>query len=181
MRITSRLAAAGVGLLATAAIAACGSGEPGGTTASAGGSARYGAAVQFAKCVRSHGVPDFPDPSRSGGVQFGSGINRQSPAFKSAQRACQKLLKVDGPSQQRIAQVRTQMLQFAQCMRGQGISGFPDPTLSASTNSNPGSGNAVSFDGVYLPIPNTMNTQAPAFKHAATICEHTVADLHLGL
>lgn len=56
----------------------------------------------FAACMRSHGVPNFPDPkvssSSHGGqnkvaVQLGGpGINRNSPQFQRAQQACRSTL-----------------------------------------------------------------------------------------
>jgi hypothetical protein len=50
--------------------------------------------VKFAQCMRSHGV-DVPDPSTTGGG-FGIGrafrsIDRNSPAFQSAMKACSSL------------------------------------------------------------------------------------------
>ncbi|MGH2857358.1 MAG: hypothetical protein ACRDMJ_07715 [Solirubrobacteraceae bacterium] len=46
--------------------------------------------LQMTQCMRTHGVPDFPDPSFSGGgVRLGGpGIDPQSPAFQTAARAC---------------------------------------------------------------------------------------------
>jgi hypothetical protein len=49
--------------------------------------------LQFARCMRSHGVPTFPDPkviTSTGGNQevYLPGINPQSPAFQSAAKAC---------------------------------------------------------------------------------------------
>jgi hypothetical protein len=49
--------------------------------------------LNFAKCMRSHGVPNFPDPkviSSSGGNQrvYLPGVNQQSPAFEAAAKAC---------------------------------------------------------------------------------------------
>jgi len=49
--------------------------------------------LNFAKCMRSHGVPNFPDPkvlSSSGGNQvvYLPGVNQQSPAFLAAAKAC---------------------------------------------------------------------------------------------
>jgi hypothetical protein len=46
-----------------------------------------------AACMRTHGVPNFPDPNFSGGgvgvkIANGSGINPQSPAFQTAAKAC---------------------------------------------------------------------------------------------
>jgi hypothetical protein len=48
--------------------------------------------LRFVKCMRKNGVPDFPDPTKGGGVIVGSGIDPNSPQFKSAMQACQSLL-----------------------------------------------------------------------------------------
>jgi hypothetical protein len=52
-------------------------------------------ALAMSRCMRSHGVPNFPDPQfKSGpgggiGVQLsGPGVNPSSPAFQAAQKAC---------------------------------------------------------------------------------------------
>jgi len=54
------------------------------------------AALAFSKCMRSHGVTDFPDPTFSGNsIQMkvkggpGSDLNPSSPTFQRAQTACQ--------------------------------------------------------------------------------------------
>ncbi len=49
--------------------------------------------LQFARCMRSHGVPNFPDPevrTGPGGNQeaYLPGVNIQSPAVRSAANAC---------------------------------------------------------------------------------------------
>ena len=46
--------------------------------------------LAFARCMRAHGVPNFPDPSSSAGGPSGppAGIDPQSPAFRSAARVC---------------------------------------------------------------------------------------------
>jgi hypothetical protein len=48
------------------------------------------AAIANAACMRKHGVPNFPDPTFSGGqLNPGLGeVNTQSPAFKQAAAAC---------------------------------------------------------------------------------------------
>ena len=51
--------------------------------------------IKAAMCMRSHGVPDFPDPVFHGGsVGFQSRlrINTSSPQYKSALAICQKLI-----------------------------------------------------------------------------------------
>jgi hypothetical protein len=57
-------------------------------------------ALKFSECMRSHGVPNFPDPkfsSSGGGVRVtleigkSGGINPGSPQFQAAQKACQSV------------------------------------------------------------------------------------------
>ncbi len=47
--------------------------------------------LRLAKCMRAHGVPNFPDPT-SRGLTFSpsSGLNPNSPAFLAAQKRCQR-------------------------------------------------------------------------------------------
>lgn len=46
--------------------------------------------LTLARCMRAHGVPNFPDPTASGGAQGGAAarIDPQSPAFRAAARRC---------------------------------------------------------------------------------------------
>jgi hypothetical protein len=51
--------------------------------------------VTYAKCMRSHGVSDFPEPSIGslGGIGYSNAqtraVNRNSSAYQAAQQACQ--------------------------------------------------------------------------------------------
>jgi hypothetical protein len=50
---------------------------------------------QFAKCMREHGIADFPDPGDGGAIQIqgggpGSDLDPNNPTFKAAQQACEK-------------------------------------------------------------------------------------------
>jgi len=79
------------------ALAACGSsGQPAAATSSG-----YTQRLKFADCMRSHGVPNFPDPTLSApsgahlvlalrGMVFaiGPGVSPQSPAFARSAAAC---------------------------------------------------------------------------------------------
>ena len=50
--------------------------------------------LKAAACIRSHGVPNFPDPTFSGGgvhIEH-QGLNERSPAFKAAVQACESLI-----------------------------------------------------------------------------------------
>lgn len=54
--------------------------------------------LRFAACMRSHGVPKFPDPqfSADGGVTMkigpGADVDLSSPQFRAAQDACRRLV-----------------------------------------------------------------------------------------
>jgi hypothetical protein len=50
--------------------------------------------LQAAACIRSHGLPNFPDPTFSGGgVHINhQGLNESSPVFKAAVHACESLI-----------------------------------------------------------------------------------------
>jgi hypothetical protein len=51
-------------------------------------------ALQYSACMRSHGVPNFPDPTvDNGAIGFSmpSGVGPHAPPFQAAQRDCQKL------------------------------------------------------------------------------------------
>jgi hypothetical protein len=50
--------------------------------------------LKAAACIRSHGVPNFPDPTFSGGgvhIEH-QGLNESFPAFKAAVQACESLI-----------------------------------------------------------------------------------------
>jgi hypothetical protein len=62
--------------------------------------------LKFSRCMRAHGVPDFPDPpSGSGGgyglIFGGGGIDPAAPLFRTAQRSCIAIL-----THQRVIVVR---------------------------------------------------------------------------
>jgi hypothetical protein len=45
----------------------------------------------YAACMRSHGVPSFPDPDHDGVFTLPATIHEQAPAFLHAIDACQKV------------------------------------------------------------------------------------------
>ena len=72
-----------------------------GTRSPAQIAAAEAAALAFSKCMRSHGVSDFPDPkfSSGGGISIriagaggNNGLDPSSPIFQKAQRSCSSLL-----------------------------------------------------------------------------------------
>jgi hypothetical protein len=51
--------------------------------------------LKAAACIRSHGIPDFPDPTFSGGgvhLPKTAGVNPHSPQVRAAEEACQSLI-----------------------------------------------------------------------------------------
>jgi hypothetical protein len=136
-RTTSSLLVAAAAIAGSAVIAACGSNSPSSSSASSSsGHPTYAQAqqdaVNFAGCMRSHGVPNFPDPTTSP-REFKNAFNTKSPAFQSAATACRHLLPGGGPPNQSPAHSQAQiaaMLAFAHCIRSHGFPNFPDPTNS---------------------------------------------------
>jgi hypothetical protein len=175
------LAACGAGV-ATPGVADIGSSTTTTPTSSGKGASNYNNALAYAACMRSHGVPDFPDPNANGSIQLGSGIDPSSPTFASAQARCQKLLPRGGfpapgtitsPSSAALAQ----MLAVAQCMRNHGITQFPDPTTKVPSKSPSGPEGVVSDrDGVILVFPGTLDTRSPQFVHAAAVCKFALTN-----
>jgi hypothetical protein len=85
--------------------------------------------------MRSHGVPNFPDPSTVAPraiKDIAQHLAASNPRFTAAARACNHLLPNGGPSPDTGQQTRRQLadeLSFARCMRNHGVSRFPDPSV----------------------------------------------------
>jgi hypothetical protein len=130
--------------------------------------------VAFSKCMRAHGVTNFPDPSGGGGIHITGSVDTRSPVFESAQTTCFKLMPGGGPlnhhaSAHQIAEAR----QTSQCMREHGVTGFPDPIVSNQppTSLNPANYSTVSDrGGIIIAIPRSIDPRSPAFVSAAKAC-----------
>jgi hypothetical protein len=158
-------------LLCGALVTGCGgssSSPTGGASTSASAASAVESGLAFTRCIRSHGVPNFPDPKVSGQmVRLGSASTLQSPAFQSAARSCQRLLPKGPPgSGPPSPQAQAGMLKVSVCMRKHGIPSFPDPTTSPPSNS----AGVIGSGGYYLTIPSSINTNSPAFEQAAAAC-----------
>jgi hypothetical protein len=89
--------------------------------------------VRYTGCMRSHGVPSFPDPDATGTltITVSPSLNPSSPLFQKAEADCQHLV----PAGKRLSAARQQQakqraLAFAACMRSHGVPKYPDPTFS---------------------------------------------------
>jgi hypothetical protein len=168
--IASLVAAAALSLLA----AGCGGGNApavatGSMTTNAAGSSAGATTpatglVAFASCMRSHGVPNFPDPASSGGIPKPAVVSAFQAVSKSqgdaAQRACDHLVPAGGLSGQPVQTItpqdRQDYLKAAACMRSHGFSNFPDPTFQNND--------------AQVNVPSTINQNSSQFTSAATIC-----------
>lgn len=159
---------------AVPALAACGNSH---LSSGSSEAARAAQGIEFAKCMRSHGVPNFPDPGGHGGAGLeiqasatsGSGqslkingVSVNAPAFQSAMHACQAFMPHKAPSASQIAQLKKNGIRFSECMRSHGVPNFPDPQFGTG----PGGGVGVRIGG-----PGSgIDPRSPAFQSAQKVC-----------
>jgi hypothetical protein len=185
MRSNPRPTVVALGLGLAMILAACG-GSPGGdrvaSLSGAGATTTTGAkeaaakdpqqrALDFAKCMRGHGV-DMPDPEVDdrGGIKVrigagGAGKRPDPKKLEAAQKACGSLIGGDGDRQIDPAE-RDAMVDFARCMREHGID-MPDPTGDGLTVRRDDKGRG--------PDPDSEK-----FKAAEQACDHFLANLRQG-
>jgi hypothetical protein len=158
--------------LSTVVIAACGSGASGGGDQAS----REEAQLEFAECMREHGV-EMPDPKPGQeGMLFGTtrggpsgesktttGINPEDPATKKALRACESKLPESAQklSPQQEEKFKEAALAFSQCMREHGVD-MPDPQFGGKGK-------------VTMKIEKgDIDPSSPAFEEAQEACRKTV-------
>ena len=122
--------------------------------------------LAFAKCMRAHGVPNFPDPKPPGQIPStrtiqpassgGFTANPNSPAYQTASTDCRSLADASPVTATQGNQVMATQLRFAVCMREHGVPSFPDPTSTGEI------GNNGAISGV--------NQNSPAFQTAEKTC-----------
>lgn len=164
-RLGLAMAVAGVALLA----AGCGGASPTTSTSSSDAGAPsqksiVASAFRYSRCMRTHGVANFPDPRVSASPGHSSvgiaAVGHASPRFDAAQKACQGIMpnpQSSGQQQQQDLAHKHALLAFARCLRGHGVPGFPDPTTQGDLTPQ-----MLTSAGVDL--------KAPAFLHAAVGC-----------
>jgi hypothetical protein len=136
-------------------------GSEGATTAGGTTSSQL---LAFVRCVRSHGVVNYPDPTSSGKLPTATpqqlGVN--SSQDRAAQNACQHLLPNGngGPSQDQVQQYRNSLLPYARCMRSHGVPNFPDPDSRGHLDVGAGTDVPVS---------------TPQFQRAFAACKRTLS------
>jgi len=147
MPITRRpgVLAVTVGLLLLTA--ACGSGTSSSSTSSTSGTSSTSSTsssgtggvsaayvsdkLGLARCLRAHGVPNYPDPNASGQEPPGSKQLIFTPHGQAAVGACSywgNRIHNDVAAQNQAA--RGEYVRFAHCMRAHGLPNFPDPVYA---------------------------------------------------
>ena len=120
--------------------------------------------------MRSHGVPNFPDPT-GGQIRLQvqqtpnstsvNGVQVSGPAFKTAMQDCQSYLPNGGhPTAAQTAEGEVASAGDVSCMRSHGVPNFPDPQFQ--TGPNGGIGVRISGAGI--------NPSSPAFQTAQKAC-----------
>lgn len=165
LTLASALAVAAYSLL----VAGCGGGAPGvaniASSTSAATTTPPSGPIPFAHCMRSHGVPTFPDPNANGEFD-GSQLKRvgvSASQVRAAQGSCNYLLPNGVPLAPPYTITRADQIDYlkgAACMRRHGFPDFPDPTFQNND--------------VQLNIPASINQNSPQFKNAATTCQKLI-------
>ncbi len=159
-------ATAGAALLASA----CGGASTAGADAFLGGT--YTQSVAFAKCMRSHGVPQFPAPDGQGNFNNSQieSITQGNPHARNAFADCDSLLPNEGTglSVTQLQDMQQQNLRnavkAAHCMRAHGIEDFPDPDGSTQAS-------GVNWQPVQSAIQSgRVDTGAPSYEAAYDTC-----------
>jgi hypothetical protein len=124
----------------------------------------YDAALAFARCIRSNGYPEWPDPNADGQFMMirSAGMSFSDPRRIAAMEACQALrpagLGMPGGADPAVTDV---LLEVARCMRANGVVDFPDPA--------PGGGAFILGPG------QGVDVQSATFRNALAICGSRLA------
>jgi hypothetical protein len=136
---------------------ACSPGQPSGEPES--GPTGDEVELAHSQCMRDHGVEDWPDPVFTDGdsdIRLPEGFDLESPEVREAEAECASVRQGAEPGsggddradRDAVEAEMDAMLEFAACMRDQGID-FPDPVLGEDGISGPAGpldGDQASFD-----------------------------------
>ena len=130
----ARVVAVTTAMAAVLLAAGCSSSPSSTTPASAPSAGSTAAqAVAYTQCMRSHGVPEYPEPDSRGQLQkIGSGqqVGVSDAQLTTASNACQSLWPYQALTPAQQQQELTNDLKFAQCMRSSGVPTLPDPVAT---------------------------------------------------
>ena len=139
--------------------------------ARAGGSSSPGSSASasplaFSQCMRSHGVPSFPDPDSNGALrkETAQQLGVSNSQWDTAQQACAHLLPNSdhgGLTPAEVQQAWSGTRNFARCMRSHRVSNWPDPA-------DDGTGTPVFY------LQNKIDANAPQIVTKIHACQHLI-------
>jgi hypothetical protein len=137
--------------------------NPAGTSPSLTPVDPFEAALAYAQCIRENGYPEWPDPNADGQFMMrrDQGMSMNDPRRMAAMEACQDQRPPGnygagpGGMVQGFAGEEA-LLDFALCMRDNGVPGFPDPGASGGR--------------MVIGPESGINPFDPTFQEAMTIC-----------
>ena len=156
-------------LLVGALLAGCGGSSGGGVTHEA-----FHRALTAAACMRTNGVPNYPEPKLINGtvrISFTTSINPTMPAVRTAATKC-------GDQDQLQAEQTRSRIAFVRCMRTHGVRNFPYPTADGGVSVemvraqgiNPrvagGRAGRGEVPAAMAPTPNNPLTDNSVIQHA---------------
>src|ERR1044072_3712786 len=114
-------------------IAGCGHDPATAPAAPPSGGGSFQQALDYAKCMRANGVPDFPDPQQQGdGVRQDVGQGLSKPALTRAAEACRDKMRqgdAEGPGGGSVDAAK--LAGWTKCMRAK-LATFPDPEVTGN-------------------------------------------------
>ncbi|HEU4656201.1 MAG TPA: hypothetical protein VFR97_01685 [Capillimicrobium sp.] len=148
----------GAAACAALALTACG-GDGGGEAAATAGDPDQ-ARLEWARCMREHGV-DVPDPDPDGRIEMRLEPGSQA-QMERAQEACRELQEAAAPplSEEERTELYDAAVEFSQCMREHGVD-MPDPQQAEG-------------GGILMRMPEggrMPDMESPAFQRAQEACE----------
>ncbi|MEV0895757.1 hypothetical protein [Actinoplanes sp. NPDC049802] len=112
-------------------VATAGGGKPGTVTSTGTDSGPDpDASLKYAECMREQGLEWFPDPKADGRMEVAVPQGVDKDTMDKADKVCKKYLPNGGEPPQRSAEDIERDRKYAQCMRDNGVTGFPDPNAN---------------------------------------------------
>jgi hypothetical protein len=143
---------------------------PGTNSPAASSAAGTRDSLRLAQCMRSNGVPNFPDPVANGSIAVDpkKGLDPKATAFKAAEEKCKQYMPKSGTCPRGCRSggagygngadswSAADKLSYAKCMRQHGVPRFPDPASD---------GQLPAFDS-----RSGIDPLSPQFEQADKVC-----------
>ena len=119
--------------------------------------------ISYARCMRSHGVANYPDPLSDGEFDKAtvSQLASTNSHYQSANQSCSHLLPSgsNGMTPALAQEIYSDELKFVQCMHSHGVANWPNPKLDRGR---------YDFD----PEAAGLDTNSPQLKSQMQACDY---------